>query len=270
MENQSDSGAPPYGAPQAPISQGEPARMGPLQRIFGVLFSPGETFADINRKPTLVSPIIVAMIMALIGTVVFSMRVKVDWDKIARDRIRAQVEKTGGSMPAEEQIQQQVNITKMIGKLIPILIVVGTPIYYVILAGIFALALMIIQAKSTFKKIFSVVLWSGAATGIVGTIIVCASLMVRDTEGLDPSKPGAVSPTNLAAYLPTDIPKALDSGLAGCIHDLVLDSALNRVRGRSRVETNQYQQSRHGSLRLVDPMGLRQSWIRGSRTWRLR
>jgi len=243
MENQSDSGAPPYGAPQAPVSQGEPARMGPLQRIFGVLFSPGETFADINRKPTLVSPIIVAMIMALIGTVVFSMRVKVDWDKIARDRIRAQVEKTGGSMPAEEQIQQQVNITKMIGKLIPILIVVGTPIYYVILAGIFALALMIIQAKSTFKKIFSVVLWSGAATGIVGTIIVCASLMVRDTEGLDPSKPGAVSPTNLAAYLPTDIPKALAS-IAGSLDVftiwflILLSIGFAAVAGSKRINTS--------------------------------
>ena len=87
----------------------------------------------------------------------------------------------------------------------------GTPIYYLILAGIFALGLLLMQAKTTFKKILSVVAWSGVATAIVGTIVFCASLFVRDTEGLDPSKPGAVSVTNLAAFLPTNIPKALAS-----------------------------------------------------------
>lgn len=216
MENQEESGMPPYGAPQAAAPQPEAARMGPFQRITGVLFSPGETFADVNRKPTIVAPIIVAMIMALTSSIVFGMRVKVDWEKLVRDRIRDQVERTSGTMPSEEQIQQQVNITKTIGKFRTVLAVVGTPIFYLILAGIFALALLLVQAKTTFMKIFSVVLWSGAATGIVATIVICASLLVRDTEGLDPSKPGAVSPTNLAAFLPTNIPRILTS-IAGSL-----------------------------------------------------
>ena len=111
MENQEASGIPPYGAPQASTAEPETARLGPLQRLTGVLFSPGETFADINRKPTFVTPIIIAMIMALIGSIVFSMRVKVDWDRLVRDKIRERVEQSGGTMPNEEQIQQQINIT---------------------------------------------------------------------------------------------------------------------------------------------------------------
>ncbi len=210
MSDHSDTGAPPYGAP--PMTQPTPkeaARLGPFQRLTGALFSPGETFADVNRKPTFIAPIIIGMILALAGSIVFSMRVKVDWERITRDRIRTAVEKTGGSMPPEEQIQQQVNITKMIGKVFPILAVVGTPIYYVILAAIFALALLIAQTQTTFKKIFSVVSWSAASTGLVGTIVTCASLMVRDTEGIDPSKPESISTTNLAAFLPSGTARPL-------------------------------------------------------------
>ena len=44
---------PDYAAPQTieqpPVE--EPARLGPLGRLTGTLMSPGETFADVNRKP---------------------------------------------------------------------------------------------------------------------------------------------------------------------------------------------------------------------------
>ncbi|HEU4389707.1 MAG TPA: hypothetical protein VFV34_18020, partial [Blastocatellia bacterium] len=36
--------------PQVPVE--EPAKLGPLQRLTGVIFSPGETFADMKRKPS--------------------------------------------------------------------------------------------------------------------------------------------------------------------------------------------------------------------------
>ena len=102
MSDQGDTGVPPYGAPptvQKP--EEETARMGPFQRLTGVLFSPGDTFADVNRKPTYIAPIVIVVVVALAGSIVFSMRVKVDWERIARDRIRAQVERTGGSMPSD-------------------------------------------------------------------------------------------------------------------------------------------------------------------------
>ena len=212
MSDHGDTGVPSYGAPPRPEQPPEEAaRLGPFQRLTGVLFSPGETFADVNRKPTYIAPIIIGMVLALAASVVFSMRVKVDWERITRDRIRTAVEKTGGSMPPEEQIQQQVNITKMIGKVFPVIAVIGTPIYYAILAGIFALALMIAQTQTTFKKILSVVSWSAASTSLVGTIVTSASLMVRDTEGIDPSKPESISTTNLAAFLPSGTARPLSA-----------------------------------------------------------
>ena len=37
----------------------EPAKIGAVGRIFGVLFSPGETFKDIVRKPSWFAPLVI-------------------------------------------------------------------------------------------------------------------------------------------------------------------------------------------------------------------
>jgi Yip1 domain len=212
-ESQIQGEAPAYGAPQShdPQVPEEPARLGPIQRLGGTLFSPGETFEDVNRKPTFVVPIIIAMIVAVASTTFFEWRVKPDWDQIMRAQAKKRIEKSGQSA-TEEQIQQQVSIGKAIAKFAPLIAVVVTPIIYVILAGIYALGMMFIQAKTTFKKILSVVSWTSAATGIVGAIVSIAALMVRDPSELrtlDPSQFGSIAPTNMGAFLASDTAAAL-------------------------------------------------------------
>jgi hypothetical protein len=201
-----EAGAPAYGAPHPPqdipVVQ-EPARLGPLQRLIGTLFSPGETFEDVNRKPTWIAPILIAMITVLASTFFFQWYVKPDWDQIMRSQIKKRMERSGQTL-TEEQLQQQVGFGKTIAKFAPVIAVVVTPVIYLILAGVYALGLMFIQAKTTFLKILSVVAWSNAATGIVATVVTWSSLFVRDEEGLrsiDPTKPETVVPSNLAAFL---------------------------------------------------------------------
>jgi hypothetical protein len=211
---------PAYTAPQ-PIEQPapeEPARLSPLGRLTGTLMSPGETFADVNRKPTWIAPMIIAIVTVLASTLFFQWRVKPDWDQIMRNQIRKRLEKSNQSL-TEEQMQQQVNIAKTIAKFSPIIGAVFTPIIYLIVAGIFALGLMFIQAKTTFKKILSVVAWSYAAIGILATIVTIASLMVRDEESLrniDPTQSAGIVPTNLAAFLPAETSAVIKS-LAGSL-----------------------------------------------------
>lgn len=212
-KSQLQGGAPAYGAPQSHEQQApeEPARLGPLQRLGGTLFSPGETFEDVNRKPTFIVPIIIAMVVAVASTTFFEWRVKPDWDQIMRTQVKKRVEKSGQSL-TPEQIQQQVDIGKTIAKFVPLIVIVATPIVYVILAGIYALGMMFIQAKTTFKKILSVVAWTSAATGIVGAIVGVAVLMVRDPSELrtlDPSQFGSIAPTNFGAFLASDAAAAL-------------------------------------------------------------
>jgi len=219
-EDQVSAVTPSYGAPQQheeAVAE-EPARLGPMARLTGTLFSPGETFADVNRKPTWIAPIIIAIVTVLASALFFQWRVHPDWDSIFRTQIKKRMERSNQSL-TEEQIQQQVSISKSITKFFPIIGAAGTAVINVILAGIFALGLMFIQAKTSFKKILSIVAWSWTATAIVQTIVTIASLMVKSEEGLrsiDPTQPAGIVPSNLAAFLPSET-SAMIKSLAGSI-----------------------------------------------------
>lgn len=214
-ENPTPEAAASYGAPHdhAQEPPEEPARLGPMSRLTGTLFSPGETFADVNRKPTWLAPMIVGIVTVIASTVVFQWRVHPDWDQIFRTQFKKQAERRNQSI-TDEQLEQQVSVAKTIAKFTPILAAVVTPIFYLVIAAIFALGLMFIQAKTTFKKILSVVAWSCAATGIVSAIVTIASLMVRDEESLrsiDPTQSSGLVPSNLGAFLPAETAAPLKS-----------------------------------------------------------
>lgn len=220
-ENQFESNPPvndpPNVQPQdVPV---EPARMGAGARLIGAIMSPGETFADVNRKPDWIVPLIIMLLLTAGTTFFVNWRLKPDIEALTRTAIRKQVDKSGGQMPPEEQIQQQVKISKIINKFVPLIAPVGAVIWFVILTGIYALGMMLIQAKTTFKKIFSVVLWSSVATGIIYNIVFVASLMVKDEEGLrgvDIQNPTASIPTHIGAFLDSTTSPVLRS-LAGSI-----------------------------------------------------
>lgn len=211
--------APSYAAPmQNQEIPEEPARIGPFGRLTGTLLSPGETFADINRKPTWIAPMIVAILAVLASTFFFQWRVHPDWDSIIRNQIKKQNEKRNQSL-TEEQMQQSINIGKTFAKFTPIIAAVGVPISYLIIAALFALGMMFIQAKTTFKKILSVVAWSGSSVLVVVTIVTAAVLMVKDEEGLrsiDPTQAAGLVPSNIAWFLASDSSAVLKS-LAGSI-----------------------------------------------------
>jgi hypothetical protein len=220
-ENQIETNEPVYAAPIVPQQDvpAEPARMGPGARLIGSLMSPGETFADVNRKPDWIVPLIILTVLTVATTFFVTWKLKPDMEKITREQIRKQVERSGGQMPTEEQIQQQVAIQKTIGKFTPLIVAVGAGIWYLLLSGIYALGLMMLQAKTTFKKVFSIVLWSSLATGLVYTVVFVASLMVKDEESLrsvDIQNPTATIPTNVGAFLDSSISPVIRA-LAGSL-----------------------------------------------------
>jgi len=217
----SQSDVPPYGAPPEPgyvatKDVEEPARLGPVQRFVGVIFSPGDTFRDINRKPTWLVPLLISIVISIAFGFFFEYVVKPDWNEMVREQTRKASERFGSPMPSDAELQGQVAITKTISK---VAFVVMPVIATFFLAGIFALGLMVMSAQTTFKKILSVITWSGAVTGVVYIVILMASLLLRDEEGLreiNPSDPKSWSATNLGALLPADASPAIKA-LAGSI-----------------------------------------------------
>ncbi len=214
-EDQMPEAIPTYGAPHQqdqPRVQ-EPARLGPFARLTGTLFSPGETLADVNRKPTWIGPLLIAIVTTVVFSLFYDWRVKPDYLEITRQQMKARVR--NGEMPPEETIKQAASISSKINW---VYAVVFPPIGYLFVSGVFALGMLLMQAQTTFKKILSVVAWTSCAVGIVSVIVVAASVMIRDIDTLKDVPwyyASRYSATNLAALLPSDsaVVKAITASL---------------------------------------------------------
>jgi len=198
-----DYGTPGYQSRYEPARTEEPARISEAGRFTGVLFSPGETFEDINRKPSWVLPLLISMAVALAFTWFLFSHFDAGWHQFMRKTLADRAAKSGQPAPADQDVAKAVSFTRWVylG-----LAVVGPAIINLVLAGIFALGLMVMQAQTTYKKIFSVVLWSGAVTGLVSVIVTIASVLyVRDADAardFNPQDLGSLSATNLGVFLP--------------------------------------------------------------------
>jgi hypothetical protein len=208
-ENQTNNDAPHYGAPDLPsryvtAPAQEPARISEAGRFIGTIFSPGETFEDINRKPSWVVPLLISIATALAFTWFLYSHFSAGMDQFMRKTLADQAAKSGRPAPTSQDLEFGLKITKWVGLGFGL---IGPVVVNLIIAGAFALGLMIMQAQTTFKKIFSVVLWSGVATGVVQIIVIIASVLVRDPDSdseFNPRNFGSLSATNLAVFLPSD------------------------------------------------------------------
>jgi hypothetical protein len=69
----------------APGEQEPEAKISAMGRVTGVLFSPGETFADIARKPSWLAPLAIMMVLAIAFSALLIP--KVDWHGFMRHQI---------------------------------------------------------------------------------------------------------------------------------------------------------------------------------------
>ncbi|HJQ70028.1 MAG TPA: Yip1 family protein [Blastocatellia bacterium] len=212
--SQPEQGMPPQPMPVEPppayhpAQVEEPARLGPFERFIGVLFSPGETYKDINRKPTWLIPMLIGVAGAVIFAIFINWKLDAGWDAMMREAMSRQGQ---GTPPTPEQMAG----AKTVGKAVFVAwFGVVTALSYLIVAGAFALGMMLMGAQTTFKKILSVVAWSFASVGLISLLVTVASLMLRDTESLaelNPQKLDSLTATNLGALLPDDTGKFIKS-----------------------------------------------------------
>ncbi|HJQ22436.1 MAG TPA: Yip1 family protein [Blastocatellia bacterium] len=206
-QDQIETGAPAYAAPQsAPAAQPEEsARMNAVQRFFGTIFSPGETFQDINRKPTWLVPLLICIVSSVAFMWFMFSHFDEGWHRFMQKAMADRAAQSGGPAPSGQDFEKIYTITRW-GQ------TGGAGIFATIAlfasAGVLALGMMLMQAKATFKKILSVVTWSWAVTGVLQLIVVIASVFVRGSdaqENFNPRDLGSMSLTNLAAFLPDDM-----------------------------------------------------------------
>ena len=97
-------------SPAAPVAA--PPAKNSFQRIAGVLFAPAETFKDIARKPDILVPLIVLVVLGYIGVAVLLPRM--DYSAAFRQQMEAQ-----GRQMSEADMARAEKVGTTIGKSLP-------------------------------------------------------------------------------------------------------------------------------------------------------
>jgi Yip1 domain len=188
----------PASAPVAPSQ----AQISPLARVFGVLFSPKATFTDIARTPNWVLPVVISTLLSLASVIVMNQRV--DW----RDYISQQMDKNSQAPQlSPEQREKQLDVSIAITKYVVYGIgLLGAILFAVIVGGIMMLAYNVLAgAGAAYLQSISIAAHS-LMVGIFSVPIFILVMLLRPKGTVDPNNPVA---TNLAAFLPEDVPKWL-------------------------------------------------------------
>lgn len=180
----------------------EPAKIGAMGRIFGVLFSPGATFEDIVRKPSWFAPLV---ILTLLSTVVCYFLVqKVDWASFQRRQIdksafTSQLTDEQKDQAVARNVKFTVPLTYAIGVLGPIISILIFTLFYWGGFNIFK------GAKLGFGTSFAITCYAlmpSAISAILTTII----LILKQPGDADPER---LAPASLGVFLSGDASKWL-------------------------------------------------------------
>lgn len=152
--------------------------MNAMQRIFGVFFSPKNTFQDIDRKPTWVVP--VALILAIVvAFTIITMPITMP------EQMEKQREKMLERGMGDDQIDQIMASQEKIGKFIgPVGAVISTIIILLIFAGILIfVGNIVLGGKTTFKTMFSVYVHS-SLIGMLGMLLSLPLIIQKQTANV--------------------------------------------------------------------------------------
>ena len=134
-----------------PEQPAAPEKVNSFQRIVGVFFSPGDTFASIARKPDVLIPLTVFVIVSLV--IGWTLAGHIDYAAVAREAMEQG--QRGQNMPAE-QMDRMVRIMggfmKAASYAGPLLSIIGLAI----ISGVLLLAVRIMGGEGDYKQAFSV------------------------------------------------------------------------------------------------------------------
>lgn len=178
---------------EAPATS-SPAAAGPglslPARVWGILTSPRETFADVVARPRWLGMMLLAILLTAICTGGFLMtpigqQAYLDNQIEATKRFSGQV--------SDAQIAAMEKMSAYAAPITVASIAVFTPLMWAVIAGIlFAVFSAALGGTSTFKQVFAVVAHSSAIT-VVQQLFVTPLNYVRETM---------TSATNLGVFLP--------------------------------------------------------------------
>jgi hypothetical protein len=183
--------------------------MGEFSRIVGVFFEPAKTFADIAQRPTWLVPVILAILAGLAFTVALSQRV--GWDRVVRQQLEA------SSRVQQMSQDQREQATAMQIKIMPPMfyggVVVGTPIYCIVVAAILLGITAIMSAGLRFKQVFAAVAWGGMPR-LISAILTIVVIFLKNPDDFNLKNPLAF---NVGAFMDPNGPNKFLYALASSL-----------------------------------------------------
>ena len=187
-----------------PVPAAEPrAAISPLGRIVGVLFSPKATFEDIVRKPSWLLPMAIMAVLGVLAAV--SLNQRMNW----REYVSQQIEKSPrASQLSAEQKQQQIETGAKIAPIstyisVPLVPIIGLLVVTLVMWGSYNL---LGGANTDFKTSLGIVSHAFVPS-YINSLLFLLVIFLKPMGTVDLQNPVA---TNVAAFLPDDVPKWLD------------------------------------------------------------
>lgn len=159
-----------------------------FERAAGVLFAPAETFEDIARRPDVLAPLILLLVISILSTVLIVPRMDFE------EAFRQQMAQSGREMsPADEE--RALRVASAFGKAIAYFGPLFTMAFYAIIAGILLFAFRMMGGEGTFKQAFSATLYAWIPL-VIFSIILTIVIVARGS--LDPTTAATAVKSNLA------------------------------------------------------------------------
>ncbi|HLW97014.1 MAG TPA: YIP1 family protein [Candidatus Acidoferrales bacterium] len=187
----------------APAPDQQPAKIGTLGRIFGVFFSPGETFADVARKPSWIAPLLLITLINLSLNIVLANRV--DWISVTQKQIEkskfaaARFDQLNDQQKAAAYTQQAAiaKITRYVAGVLamPFLALLGGLVYmgaFNVLGG----------ASIKYSMAFTMAIFAHLPVALHDLLAIPIALM-KDPAAINPQN---VVASNVGALLGPDAP----------------------------------------------------------------
>ncbi|MGA7613723.1 MAG: YIP1 family protein [Thermoanaerobaculia bacterium] len=123
----------------------------PFERLFGVLFSPGEAMASIASKPTWLIPMVVLILVSVGTSIVVKPHIDIE------SAMRKQFEER--NVPQDQQ-ETAIAVATTMQKVSVYLSVVWVPVSILIVAAVFLLVFKTFGGTGTFGQFFGVTVWA--------------------------------------------------------------------------------------------------------------
>lgn len=149
----------------------EQPSMGLFSRIICIITSPLRTFSYLDKRPDWLGVLVIIIIFSLAMSMLYAQKTDL------KAMTRLQLERSGrADQMTEEQLDRAADISGKIGRYMMIAApILGTPIAFLIVAGLLHLIFSLFQGETAFKKVFSVVAYSyipGIFSSIIGILLL--------------------------------------------------------------------------------------------------